>query len=78
MTGLRLISISGAFAIIAGLLFATHLSAQEDAPPPQEQTRKTPAMGERVYQRLADAQECAEAEDMECAMETLERTVQTR
>jgi hypothetical protein len=73
MTGLRLISISGAFAIIAGMLFATHLSAQEDAPPPQEQTRKTPAMGERVYQRLADAQECAEAEDMECAMETLER-----
>ena len=31
------------------------------------QTRRTPAMRERVYTRLAEAQECAEMGDMECA-----------
>ena len=76
MTGLRLLSISGVFALLSCLLCATQLSAQDaqegEARPPQ-QTRKTPAMGERVYQRLSDAQECAEAEDIVCAMETLER-----
>ena len=35
--------------------------------------RRTPAMRERVYQRLAEAQECSEAEDMECAADLLEQ-----
>ena len=73
MTGLRLLTISGVFTLISCLFFTAQLSAQEDEAPPEQETRKTPAMSERVYQRLSDAQECAEAEDMECAMETLER-----
>ena len=35
------------------------------------QTRRTPAMRERVYTRLAEAQECAEMDDIECAQERL-------
>ena len=34
-------------------------------------TRRTPAMRERVYQRLAEAQACAEMEDMACAKEKI-------
>ena len=34
-------------------------------------TRRTPAMRERVYQRLAEAQECAEMDDTTCAQEKL-------
>ena len=36
-----------------------------------EPTRKTPAMRERVYARLSEAQECSEMEDIACAMELL-------
>ncbi len=35
------------------------------------QTRRTPAMRERVYERLAEAQECAEMDDLECAQQRL-------
>ena len=35
------------------------------------QTRRTPAMRERVYTRLAEAQECAEMGDIECAQQRL-------
>ncbi len=76
MINSRLVSIPAGFALALSLLFATHLPAQDaegEAAAAQQQTRKTPAMRERVYQRLSTAQECAEAEDMECAMETLER-----
>lgn len=41
-------------------------SAAEEA-----QTRRTPAMRERVYTRLAEAQECAEMDDIECAQQRL-------
>ena len=34
-------------------------------------TRRTPAMRERVYTRLAEAQECAEMGDIECARQRL-------
>ena len=34
-------------------------------------TRRTPAMRERVYSRLAEAQECAEMDDIECAQQRL-------
>ena len=34
-------------------------------------TRRTPAMRENVYSKLAEAQACSEAEDQECAMEKL-------
>ncbi len=36
-----------------------------------EPTRKTPAMRERVYTRLAEAQECANNDDLDCAHELL-------
>jgi len=36
-------------------------------------TRRTPAMRERVYTVLAEAQACAEMDDVECAMENLSR-----
>lgn len=35
------------------------------------QTRRTPAMRERVYTRLSEAQECAEMGDIECAQQRL-------
>ena len=35
------------------------------------QTRRTPAMRERVYTRLVEAQECAEMDDIECAQQRL-------
>ena len=76
MINSRLVSIPAGFALALSLLFATHLPAQNaegESAAAQQQTRKTPAMRERVYQRLSTAQECAEMEDMECAMETLER-----
>jgi tetratricopeptide (TPR) repeat protein len=38
---------------------------------PQQQTRKTPAMREKVYTVLSKAQECAEMDDMTCAMAEL-------
>ena len=37
----------------------------------EAQTRRTPAMRERVYTRLAEAQECAEMDDLECAQQRL-------
>ena len=37
----------------------------------EAQTRRTPAMRERVYTRLAEAQECAEMDDIECAQQRL-------
>jgi tetratricopeptide (TPR) repeat protein len=37
----------------------------------QQETRKTPAMREKVYTVLAKAQECAEMDDMTCAMAEL-------
>ena len=37
----------------------------------EAQTRRTPAMRERVYTRLAEAQECAELDDIECAQQRL-------
>ncbi len=37
----------------------------------EAETRRTPAMRERVYTRLAEAQECAEVDDVECAQQRL-------
>jgi tetratricopeptide (TPR) repeat protein len=52
---------------------AMNASAQESEAPSRanEETRKTPAMRERVYQRLSEAQACAEMDDITCAMELL-------
>ena len=55
------------------MLGAINASAQDSEAPSRadEETRKTPAMRERVYQRLSEAQACAEMDDIACAMELL-------
>jgi hypothetical protein len=55
------------------LLGAVDASAQDDSTQSRanEETRKTPAMRERVYSRLSEAQACAEMDDINCAMELL-------
>ena len=53
-------------------LFSATTHAQESEAAQQE-TRKTPAMRERVYSRLSEAQECADEGDMDCARELLDR-----
>jgi len=45
-------------------------AANEDSASQQE-TRRTPAMRERVYTVLSEAQACAEMDDYECAMSSL-------
>lgn len=61
--------------LLAGslLLVGFSVSAQEQQSQGEQETRKTPAMRERVYQPLAEAQACAEMDDMQCAEEQLER-----
>jgi len=44
----------------------------------QQETRRTPAMRETVYQRLAEAQECVENEDFDCAREKLGQIARIR
>jgi tetratricopeptide (TPR) repeat protein len=46
-------------------------AAGEEESQANQPTRRTPAMRERVYQRLSEAQECAEAGDTTCAREKL-------
>ncbi len=63
-------------AVLLGSLFLdaslSHAQGTGDGSANQQPTRKTPAMRERVYSRLAEAQECSEMDDMECAQEKLE------
>jgi tetratricopeptide (TPR) repeat protein len=63
-------------AIIAASFGATQVMAQgtqaaEGQSQANQQTRKTPAMRERVYSRLSEAQACAEMDDIDCAMRLL-------
>lgn len=53
--------------------YAQRAEQQNEESQANQPARRTPAMRERVYQRLAEAQECSEAEDMECAAELLEQ-----
>ena len=89
MRGVRLVLIPAAAVLISSLFLTPAAFAQESGAENAEQApetrRRTPAMREQVYQRLADAQECAEGTideeteevleppDMECAVELLER-----
>ena len=89
MRGVRLVLIPAAAVLISSLFLTPAAFAQEsgaeNAEERPETRRRTPAMREQVYQRLADAQECAEGTideeteevleppDMECAVELLER-----
>lgn len=68
------LSLLAASVVGAGLLFEPAVSgAQEGEQSAADQpTRRTPAMRERVYQRLAEAQECSENDDMPCARRLLD------
>ena len=80
MRGVRLVSLPAAAVLISSLFVASFAFAQgmgsgtqaaEGESQANQATRKTPAMRERVYTRLAEAQECAELDDIECAQERL-------
>ena len=64
MRGVRLVLIPAAAVLISSLFLTPAAFAQEsgaeNAEERPETRRRTPAMREQVYQRLADAQECAE------------------
>lgn len=66
----RQLLLAGALALAASVASAQRAGDQGEEE--ERETRQTPAMSERVYQRLAEAQECAEADDMECAEELLQ------
>ncbi len=51
--------------------WAQGTQAAEGQSAANQETRKTPAMRERVYTRLSEAQACAEIDDLECAMRLL-------
>ena len=74
MRGIRVLLPASAAALLA-LLAAPYAFSQgmgaEDSQANEQQTRRTPAMRERVYTRLAEAQECAEVDDIECAQQRL-------
>lgn len=61
-------------SLLLGALFVVALpaTAQESGANEQE-TRKTPAMREKVYKKLAEAQVCAEAKDPQCARRLLDQ-----
>jgi len=48
-------------------------AANEESSAANQPTRRTPAMRERVYTVLAEAQACAEMDDMKCATDNLAR-----
>ncbi len=62
---------AGALMLGTSTAFAQGTQAAEGESAAAQETRKTPAMRERVYQRLSEAQACAEMDDIACAMELL-------
>ncbi len=62
---------AGALLLGTATVFAQGTQAPEGESVAEQETRKTPAMRERVYQRLSEAQACAEMDDIACAMELL-------
>ena len=65
--------------VLASVLASTDAFAQgmgggmgaQEGSRAEAETRRTPAMRERVYTRLSEAQECAEVDDVECAQQRL-------
>lgn len=62
---------AGALILGTSTASAQGTQAEEGQSAAAQETRKTPAMRERVYQRLSEAQACAEMDDITCAMELL-------
>ncbi len=60
-------------ALFSGNTHAQRRGSEQQSEAAQQETRKTPAMRERVYSRLSEAQACADEDDMPCARELLDR-----
>ncbi len=60
-------------AVLTPEAYAQRAGQQNQESQANQPARRTPAMRDRVYQRLAEVQECSEAEDMQCARELLDR-----
>ncbi len=71
LNGTSLLGITAAAVVGSLFIGAPEVQAQDDQQSSEQQTRRTPAMRERVYTRLAEAQACAEMDDMACAQELL-------
>ena len=63
-------------ALFSGIIHAQGRDSEQQSEAAQQETRKTPAMRERVYSRLSEAQACADEDDMPCARELLDRVRQ--
>ena len=72
---LALLAVAATAAITAQTpeAYAQRAGQQNRESQANQPARRTPAIRERVYQPLAQAQECSEAEDMECAQELLDQ-----
>ena len=77
MRGARQLFLQATMVLLAGVwlvpptAYAQGADAAGEESRPEQRTRRTPAMRERVYNRLSEAQECAEADDIACAMDLL-------
>ena len=68
---LALLGIIGVVSLSGLEASAQGTQAPEGQSAASQETRKTPAMRERVYTRLSEAQACAEMDDIDCAMRLL-------
>jgi len=74
MRGARHLILPAAALVLGGLFLdasPSYAQGTGDGSANEQPTRKTPAMSLRVYDRLAEAQECAEMDDFVCANEKL-------
>lgn len=55
--------------------YASAIAQDEQAAKPQQETRRTPALRNKVYERLAEAQAAAEAKDMATAQKVLDSMI---
>ena len=72
----HLIAVAFSLALLAGAAsLPAPVMAQEsgESQASQQKTRKTPAMREKVYTKLSEAQACSEADDMNCARRLLDQ-----
>jgi tetratricopeptide (TPR) repeat protein len=55
--------------------YSSAIAQDEQAAKPQQETRRTPALRNKVYERLAEAQAAAEAKDMATAQKVLDSMI---
>ncbi len=74
MRGARFFSLSATALVLGGLLLdaaPSHAQGMGMGAADERETRRTPAMRERIYSMLAEAQACSEIDDIECAQKKL-------